>query len=166
MSHTCYNPLILFWLNIKFREGFLNVLQRLLPCLRPRISRYLLMTRRSVVGLRRDHASNTITGSSRVSVSNRHLADPRARRLSLFADQVFAPQPRSVEIPLTEIRSNFYNYSTDKNGTTNNRERKYSEPLPGHYTYALPAGASDQEPSPFWRMSFFNSPRTAISQEF
>ncbi|KAK4288614.1 hypothetical protein Pmani_013952 [Petrolisthes manimaculis] len=64
MSHACYNPLILCWMNTKFRQGYLRALYRLLPCCRPRLSHHLLELRQST-SLQRAHTYSSAFGSTR-----------------------------------------------------------------------------------------------------
>ncbi|KAK3849850.1 hypothetical protein Pcinc_043410 [Petrolisthes cinctipes] len=64
MSHACYNPLILCWMNTKFRQGYLRALYRLLPCCRPRLSHHLLELRQSS-SLQRAHTYSSAFGSTR-----------------------------------------------------------------------------------------------------
>ncbi|XP_069957553.1 RYamide receptor isoform X2 [Cherax quadricarinatus] len=79
MSHACYNPLILCWMNARFREGYLHVLYNLMPCCRERLSRSLLKLRQSS-GLHRAHTYSTAFGSSHNSRNQRFLEDSRKRR--------------------------------------------------------------------------------------
>ncbi|KAG7161558.1 RYamide receptor-like 3, partial [Homarus americanus] len=104
MSHTCYNPVILCWMNTKFREGYLNVLYRLLPCCRPRLSRYLLKLHQSS-GLQRAHTYSTAFGSSRSSRNQRFCDEPRKRRESSCSTTGYLQVTAATDVSLKLIRT-------------------------------------------------------------
>ncbi|XP_064099025.1 RYamide receptor-like [Macrobrachium nipponense] len=60
MSHTCYNPLILFWMNTKFRLGFYCVAHKL-PCFRSLVDGFVSKLHESES--LRVNTSNTPDGS-------------------------------------------------------------------------------------------------------
>lgn len=137
MSHTCYNPLILCWMNTKFREGYLNVLYRLLPCCRSRISQCLLKCRQSS-GLQRAHTYSTAFGSSRTSRNQRFHEDPRGKQESTCSNAVLMQVPHTTDIPLKVFRGHSSESAT--NGIlgrdNSGRERKYSEPATRTTSYS------------------------------
>ncbi|KAK7078154.1 hypothetical protein SK128_021998 [Halocaridina rubra] len=161
MSHTCYNPLILCWMNTKFREGYLNVLYQLLPCCRTRISHYLLKVRQSSGGLQRAHTYSTALGSSRTSRNNRYNDDPRTRKDSTCSNTVFMQVPQSADIPLKVMRvSSCEQNSNGVNGRAFGRARTSSEPpaRPSSYT---PTTATIMESSNLPKMSYLDLPAPA-----
>lgn len=105
MSHACYNPLILCWMNTKFREGFLNVFYHLLPCCRERIAECLLKLRQTS-GLQRAYTYSTALGSSRTSRNQRYVDDPLQRRGSCCSSTGFVPlQQPTTDVPLRVFRT-------------------------------------------------------------
>ncbi|XP_064102490.1 RYamide receptor-like [Macrobrachium nipponense] len=102
MSHACYNPLILCWMNAKFREGYLTFLYHVLPCCKPKISKYLRgMTESSM--LQRSHTYSSRFSSTRMSRNTRHPDESRARRESVGSETASVQHPSTAEYPLRII---------------------------------------------------------------
>ncbi|XP_069188215.1 RYamide receptor [Procambarus clarkii] len=137
MSHTCYNPVILCWMNAKFREGFLNVLYHLVPCGRSRISQQLLKLRQSS-GLQRAHTYSTAFGSSRNSRNQRFNDEPHNRLESSSSTTGFLHITSTTDVPLKLFRTRSLDPST--NGlryTAVEREQKENH-----------VGENDRSPNP------------------
>nr|WDS50849.1 RYamide receptor like protein [Palaemon carinicauda] len=99
MSHACYNPLILCWMNAKFREGYLTFLYHLLPCCKDRISKHLLGMKDSSL-FQRSHTYSSRFSSSRMSRNTRHLDDSRIKRESVSSEMTFVQHSSAADYPL------------------------------------------------------------------
>ncbi|XP_076052087.1 uncharacterized protein LOC143031740 [Oratosquilla oratoria] len=126
MSHTCYNPVILCWMNIKFRAGYVEVLYRLLPCCRGIISRKFFAR----PGSPRLHRLRTCSTCSTVQGSCKTYKN--SSRLIRFRDEMSLSQKTSAPLLWNNLSATTQPSSaTDSSVNRDNRQSlRHSRPIP------------------------------------